>query len=198
MFKRFAPILVLVGACWLVFGINNLLDNGQLSRFGIVPRHLANLAGILWAPFLHASFKHLAANTGPLLILGGVLCGRSRAEFAVVTILGILAGGGLTWLVARNGCHIGASGLIFCYFGYLASMALFKRTLGTLALSVVCIVVYGGLLRGVLPTSTPVSWEAHVAGFVTGVALAGLATKLAGTSSSAPEVKKPEMPQPLG
>jgi membrane associated rhomboid family serine protease len=193
MLKRFTPVLVLVGICWAVFAINNVLGNGHFSRDGIVPRHLASLTGILWAPFLHASFKHLAANTFPLLMLGAILCGRSRIEFALVTLAGILVGGSLTWLLARNGCHIGASGLVFCYFGYLASLAVFKRTFGTLALSVVCVVLYGGILRGVLPTSTPVSWEAHAAGFAVGVALAWLASKVKKTPPS-PEVSKPEIP----
>ena len=172
-----------------MFVMNNVLGNSHFSRYGIVPRHVSSLSGILWAPFLHASFKHLVANTLPLLILGAILCGRSKTEFAVVTLAGILAGGGLTWLLARNGCHIGASGLIFCYFGYLASLALFKRTFGTLALSVLCVIVYGGMLRGVVPTSTPVSWKAHFGGFAAGVALAWLASKVT-KAPTAPESSK--------
>lgn len=191
MLKRFIPIIILTGICWLVFVANNVLGNDHLTQYGIVPRHLASLPGIVWAPFLHGSFKHLAANTVPLLILGGILCGRSQVEFVVITIAGILAAGGLTWLVARNGCHVGASGLIFCFFGYLASLALFRRTLGTLILSVVCIAAYGGMLKGVLPTSTPVSWEGHVAGFAAGIGLAWLASKVK-KAPETPEIKQPE------
>ena len=117
------------------------------------PRRIDGLPGMFFAPFLHASYAHLAANTLPLLILGAILCGRSRGEFVMVTVAGILLGGGLTWLFARSACHIGASGLIFCYFGYLASLAYFNRTLGTLLLSVVCLVGYGGMIRGIVPTS---------------------------------------------
>jgi len=142
VFTRFAPIIILTAVCWLVFVINNLIGGGHLSRYGIVPRHLSGVPGILWAPFLHGSFKHLAANTVPLLILGGILCARSGREFALVTIGGIVLGGGLTWLLARNASHIGASGLVFCFFGYLASLAFFRRTLGALTLSVVCVVGY--------------------------------------------------------
>ena len=135
-----------------------------------MPRQIRSLPGIIYAPFLHASYQHLAANTLPLLILGGILCGRSRGEFVVVTVAGILLGGGLTWLFARNACHIGASGLIFCYFGYLASLAYFNRTFGTLCLSVVCIVGYGGIVRGIVPTSAGISWESHLSGLVAGIA----------------------------
>ncbi len=177
VFKRFTPILVLVGLCWLMFLINNLILRGSLNHFGITPRHLASLPAILWAPFLHGSFNHLLANTIPLLILGGILCARSQSEFVMVAATGTLLGGGLTWLFARNASHIGASGLIFCFFGYLASLAYFRRTFGTLLLSAICILFYGGMLRGIVPTSTPVSWEGHIAGLVAGVALAGMNSK---------------------
>jgi len=178
VFKRFTPIIALTALCWLVFGVNNLLLDGHLTQYGIVPRQISGLWGILWTPLLHGSFAHLAANTPPLLILGAAICSRGRSEFVLITLGGILLGGGLTWLVGRNACHVGASGLIFCYFGYLASLAWFNRTVGTLLLSLVCIVAYGGIVRGLLPTSPGVSWESHVAGLVAGVALAGLTTKL--------------------
>ena len=178
MLKRFTPVLVLTAVCWLVFGADVLLWKGQLAQHGIVPRHLGGLVGILWAPFLHASFQHLAANTVPLLILGGILCGRSRSEFATVVVGGALLGGGLTWLLARNGCHIGASGLIFALFGYLASLAIFNRTLGSLLLSVVCLLAYGGMLVGVLPTRAAISWDGHAAGLVAGDFLAWFNAKV--------------------
>jgi len=162
----------------MVFAVNNLVLGGQLSQYGIVPRHLSGLPGIIWSPFLHASFRHLAANTLPLLILGGVICARSKNEFAMVAVGGILLGGFLTWLLARTASHIGASGLIFCFFGYLASLAYFKRNIPTFALSLVCIVGYGGLLRGLVPTSAAVSWEGHFAGIVSGISLAWLSSKI--------------------
>ena len=182
--KRFIPILAVAGICWLVFLLNHLFWNGHLSQFGIVPRRLGSLPGILWSPFLHATFKHLAANTVPLLILGGILCARSPGEFTLVTGLGIVLGGGLTWLFARTAVHIGASGLVFCFLGYLGSLAYFQRTFGTLLLSVVCVVGYGGMLKGLLPTSAAISWEAHVAGLLSGIAAAWLIA----------EVKRPDRP----
>jgi len=177
MLKRLAPVLALVGACWLVFAVNLLFWHGQLNQYGIVPRHLWSLPGILWAPFLHGSVQHLTANTFPLLILGGILCGRSRIEFVEVALGGIVGGGGLTWLFARPACHIGASGLVFCLFGYLASLAFFRRTIGTLLISVICIIGFWGMLRGILPTASAVSWEGHAAGLITGIAFASSAAK---------------------
>jgi membrane associated rhomboid family serine protease len=176
--KRFTPIIALTALCWLVFVVNNVLLDGRLTQYGIIPRQLSGLWGILWTPFLHGSSAHLAANTLPLLVLGAVICARSRSEFVLITLGGILLGGGLTWLLARKACHVGASGLIFCYFGYLVSLAWFNRTFGTLLLSVASILAYGGIVRGLLPTATGVSWESHVAGLVAGVALGGFVAKL--------------------
>ena len=183
MLKRFIPIILLTTICWLVFLVNNVMWGGSLDRYGIAPRQVSSLPGIIFAPFLHGSYRHLAANTLPLLILGAIICGRGRGEFVVVTVIGILLGGGLTWLFARSAHHIGASGLIFCYFGYLASLAWFNRTFGTLLLSVVCIVGYGGLVRGIVPTSSGISWESHLAGLIAGVVLAWFMAKLKRTPS---------------
>jgi membrane associated rhomboid family serine protease len=185
VFKRFAPIIALTAACWLVFVVNNLLLGGHLDQYGIIPRHLRGLPGIIWAPFLHGSFRHIAANTVPLLILGGVLCARSKSEFAMVAVAGTLLGGGLTWLFARGASHIGASGLIFCFFGYLTSLAYFRRTFGTLILSAVCLLAYGGMLKGIVPTATAISWEGHLAGLVAGIALAWLTAKVGPTRAPA-------------
>ena len=185
MVKRFIPIVLLTAVCWLVFLVNNGVWGGSFDRYGIVPRQVSSLPGIVFAPFLHGSYRHLTANTLPLLILGAILCARGKGEFVVVTAGGILLGGGMTWLFARSASHIGASGLIFCYFGYLASLAWFNRTFGTLLISVVCIVGYGGLVRGIVPTSARISWESHLAGLVAGVVLAWFMAKLNKTSSGA-------------
>jgi len=172
MIKRFIPVGVLIALCWTAFVLNNLILDGYLNRYGILPRHLGGLPGIIWSPFLHGSVGHLLANTFPLALLGAVLCLRGRNEFGIVTVAGVMLSGGLTWLIGRNAYHIGASGLIFCFFGYLASLALFERKIGTLILSLVCIVGYGGIVRGILPTSSAVSWEGHLAGFISGITLA--------------------------
>jgi membrane associated rhomboid family serine protease len=194
---RFTPVLGLTALCWLVFVVNNLILDGHLSRYGIIPRHLGSLPGIIWSPFLHGSFQHLAANTLPLLVLGGIICARGGGEFAVTTVGGIFLGGALTWLIGRNACHIGASGLIFCYFGYLASLAYFNRNIATLLLSLICILGYGGMLRGILPTSAAVSWEGHVAGLAAGILLAWFTSKLRNTTLGSPAQTTPKLPSGL-
>jgi len=170
--KRLAPVVALLALCWSVFVLNNLIWDGHLNQYGIRPRHVGSLPGIIWSPFLHVSLRHLVANSVPLALLGAILCLRGRNEFGIVTVAGIVLSGGLTWLIGRNAYHIGASGLIFCFFGYLASLAFFERKIGTLLLSIVCILGYGGIVRGILPTSSAVSWEGHLAGFISGITLA--------------------------
>jgi len=172
MLKRVIPVLALVALCWIVFLLDHSIFSHRLIQYGIRPRHLSGLPGILWCPFLHGSFQHIAANTIPLLIFGSILCLRSRSEFLGVTAAGIVLSGGLVWLLGRNAYHIGASALIFCFFGYLGSLAIFERKVGNLLLSILCIVAYGGMLRGIVPTSGAISWEGHLLGLLSGVALA--------------------------
>jgi membrane associated rhomboid family serine protease len=183
MLKRLVPILALTSLCWVVFFLNHSLFSDRLIQHGIRPRHLGGLPGIIWAPFLHGSYQHLVANTVPLLIFGSVLCLRSRSEFVGVTAAGILLCGSLVWLLGRTAYHIGASSLIFCFFGYLASLAFFERKLANLLLSVACIIAYGGMLRGVVPASGAISWEGHLVGLLSGIALAWFVSnvKKAGT-----------------
>jgi membrane associated rhomboid family serine protease len=123
MTNRLVPALALPLICWAVFLVNNVLMGGSLTGHGIIPRHTSSLPGIVWSPFLHVSLQHLIANTLPLLILGLIICARGRGEFAAAVASGILLGGGLTWLFARTACHVGASGLVFTFFGYVASLA---------------------------------------------------------------------------
>ena len=167
--KRFTPICVLVAICWIVFGVNNIILRGALNQYALEPRHLNALPGILWSPFLHENFGHIAANTLPLFLLGAMICFRSRAQFLGVTTTGIVIGGGLTWLLARDAHHLGASGLIFCYFGFLIARAFFDRSIVTFILAILCLVGFGGIIWGILPVSRAISWEGHAAGLAAGI-----------------------------
>ena len=174
--RRVYPVLAFVGLCWLVFLINNLMLGGRFSHFGIVPRTMGGLSGILLAPFLHASFHHILANTVPLLMLGSIISFRSPAAYVSITVAGTIISGTLIWLLARPGCHLGASGLVFCYFGYVMGQAWFQRTIVHILLALACGLIYGGLIWGLSPFQTGVSWEAHGAGLVAGILLARMGT----------------------
>ena len=116
--------VLILGAFVAILGILELVDllifSGGLNRFGIRPRTLAGLRGILFAPFLHGDFEHLIANIIPLITLGWFVMLREISDFFVVTLLSMLVGGLGTWLIGQPGSvHIGASGLVFGYLGFL-------------------------------------------------------------------------------
>lgn len=167
------PLLLVVAIAWLIEILDRVFFGGALNNFGIVPRQLYGLRGIIFAPWLHGSFAHLLANTVPFIMLGFLVMLRHPRDMVKITFTILLISGIGTWLVApANTVHIGASGLIFGYFAYLVVNAWYERSLPAVLISVIVIVVYGGLLAGILPTSNGVSWESHLFGFVGGIVAA--------------------------
>ena len=158
-----------LAAAWTTLGVN-VLAGGALLRFGIVPRTTGGLVGILAAPFLHANMAHLLANSVPFLIFGWLVMLRDRRHFGVVTLAAVLGSGVLSWtLGAPNTVHIGASGVVFGYFGFLLLAGWYARSVGSIAISLAVAVLWGGTLLGVLPGTPGVSWQGHLGGFVGGV-----------------------------
>lgn len=147
---------------------------GGLNQFGIFPRQIAGLRGILFAPFLHGGFGHLIANTIPFATLGWLVMLRRTRNFFVVTAVAMLVGGLGTWFFGSPGCHIGASSVIFGYLGYLISRGYFERRFFSVIFSLAVLVVYGSLLWGILPIRIGISWEGHLFGFIGGVVAARL------------------------
>lgn len=166
------PIWILIGSTvilWAIHILNFALFDGRLILQGIYPRQLDGLQGIIWAPFLHGSFSHLIANTLPLFTLGGLIMLGKASDFFIVTMISALMSGLGTWLVgAPNSVHIGASGVVFGYFGYLLLRGYFERSAFAITASVLVIIFYGGFIWGVLPTQPGVSWEGHLFGFIGG------------------------------
>ena len=167
-------LLSLLGIMWAVEILDHL-PFVHLDHFGIRPRSVAGLAGIVFAPFLHAGFTHLLANSFPFVFLGGIVLLGGRAVFWRVTIFVTLAGGLGVWLFAgRFTNHLGASGLIFGYLGFLLARGWFEKSLPWMLGAGVILVAYGGLLAGVLPGSAGISWQGHLFGFLAGVGAARL------------------------
>ncbi len=142
---------------------------GALNTYGILPRNLIGLRGILFAPFLHGNFAHLIANTIPFLTLGWFVMLRETSDFFVVTGITMLVSGLGVWLIGSSGLHIGASGVVFGYLGFLLARGYFERNIPSILLSVIVGCLYGGAIWGVLPTQPGVSWEGHLFGFIGGV-----------------------------
>ena len=167
----------MVALFWVLEVFDKLIFMGGLDSLGIHPRTLSGLGGILTAPFLHGGFGHLIGNTVPFLMLGGLIMLRDRKDWMVTTALSTLVGGAGIWLLgAANSVHIGASILVFGYFGYLVSVGWFERKFGAILLSVLVALFYGGMVWGVFPVlaGAGVSWEGHLFGALGGVLSAKL------------------------
>lgn len=147
---------------------------GGLDQYGIIPRNLIGLRGILFAPFLHGGLGHLIGNTIPFIVLGWLVMLRETKDFFVVSIISALVSGLGTWMFGSAGLHIGASGVIFGYLGYLLARGYFERSGTAIAMSLFVCALYGSLIWGILPMQQGISWEGHLFGFLGGILSAKL------------------------
>ena len=153
---------------WTVFVVNWILG-GSLLSLGIIPRTAIGLRGILFAPFLHRSLSHLVANSIPFVALGWMVMLRDERHFIPVTLAGMAGSGLMAWLLGAPGTvHIGASGVIFGYLGFLMLTGWYTRSFGSILLSVIVTLVWGSLVLGMMPGEPGISWQAHVGGFLGG------------------------------
>lgn len=159
-----------VALIWGLELVDQLLLGRRLDRLGIRPHTIAGLRGILFAPLLHGSWGHLATNTTPFVVLGWLVMLRGIREFVIVTLATWVVSGLGVWLFgARNTVHVGASGLIFGYFGFLLFRSYFEQDLISAGLSIVVAVLYGPMIWGVLPLRRGISWQGHMFGLTGGV-----------------------------
>lgn len=169
--RAFVWLLGFVALLWVIAALDHFTGL-DLHRFGVVPRDSASVLGIPLHVFVHDGFFHLLSNTGPLLVLGGLVGMRGAGTLLAVSIfITVFAGAGV-WLVGRDGVHIGASSLVFGYFGYLVARGFFERSFMSILIAVAVAVFYGGLFFGLLPLGGFVSWEGHLFGLIGGVILA--------------------------
>jgi membrane associated rhomboid family serine protease len=167
-------IAVLVAVLWAVEVVDSLLSH-RLDRWGITPRVAGELPDIFAAPFLHAGFGHLVANTVPLAVLGFLAAIRGLGRFLAVTALAVVVSGLGVWLTSPGGTvTLGASGLVFGYLGYVLLRGLVDRRASDIAIGAVVALVYGSVLWGVLPVQRGVSWQGHAFGLLGGALAAWL------------------------
>jgi len=167
--RGFALVTGLVAVMWIAEGADQIAD-GRLDAYGIEPREIDGLDGIVFAPFLHAGWDHLIGNTIPFLLLGFAIALGGAARVAAVTVIVALVGGLGTWLVApEHTVHIGASGIVFGFASYLVARGVYSRSVAQIALGVVVLAVWGTtLLRGLVPEDG-ISWQGHLFGAIGGV-----------------------------
>jgi membrane associated rhomboid family serine protease len=151
-----------------------LFSSTAASRLGVVPRQLSGLPGIVTAPFVHANVAHLAANLPPFIILGALVLRRDQPHFVEVAATIALGEGLLLWLFGRKAAHVGMSGVIFGFLGYLLAAAWYTRTTPDLLVAGGVVIFYGGMLAGIKPVRDGTSWEGHLFGLLVGLARAWL------------------------
>ena len=163
--------LSFVALIWFI----QLLNYGlglELERFGVRPRVLAGLPGILLAPLLHNGFGHLIANSAPLLVLGTVML-HLYPRSAVSVLPAVYLGPGIAvWLLGRAAVHVGASGLIYGLVSYIFVAGLIRHDRRAIAACLLVCFMYGSLVWGILPLERAVSWETHLAAALIGVLMA--------------------------
>ncbi len=177
-------VVVWLGAAMWVAEVLDALLGGSLDRFGIIPRTVEGLVGVVVSPLLHGGFGHLMANTVPFLLLGGLVAWRSGPRFVEVLATIWLISGAVVWLLAPAGTvTVGASGLIFGFLTFLVVNGVVTRHWTDILVGVGVFLIYGPLLWGAVPLLVPagVSWLAHLGGAGAGV-LAALGSTRAGQS----------------
>lgn len=171
--RRFGAPIALLAIMWAVQLADSILP-GSFSGFGIRSWDPSGLLGVVFAPLLHASWAHLIGNSAPFLVLGCLVAAEGARRFWAVTGIIAVIGGIGTWAVNTPGTlTVGASGLVFGYFGYLVARVLaLGRVAHRILYAVVALLVIGAygaaMLAGVFAAGAGVSWQGHLFGAIGG------------------------------
>ena len=177
--RKFRDALIVMGAflavIW-VLQVANWADGYRLdTEFGILPQHVSRLGEIFTAPFLHFSWQHIEGNSVPLFVLGVLAAYRSIGRFLLASLIIAVTSGMAVWLFqSSNELTVGASGLIFGYFGYVLVRGFFDRNFVDIGVGLVAGVLYWTILQVAIPGTPGVSWIGHLGGLVGGVLAAWL------------------------
>jgi len=169
----------IVAILWIVQILNAEFLAGRLNYYGGIHPHTSmGITNIFFAPFLHGSYTHLIANIVPLITLAWLIMLRGFRDFFFVSAVTIIVSGLGIWFFGSPGSiHIGASGLIFGYFGFLLLRSIFDFSILSVIFALTAGFLYSGLIWGILPSDPDVSWEAHLFGFLGGILAAQLLGK---------------------
>ncbi|PQJ22984.1 rhomboid family intramembrane serine protease [Tenacibaculum sp. SG-28] len=163
--------LCMVFVIWFVY-MFELKFSLNFNVFGILPRTIKGLRGIVFSPFIHANVTHLFNNSVPLFVLGSILFMFYNKVSFKVLVYGTLLTGLLTWFIGRESYHIGASGVVYLLFSFIFFSGVLKKHFRLIAVSLVTIFLYGGMVWYVLPIAKGISWEGHLSGFIVGTVFA--------------------------
>ncbi len=176
------PPLRLVFFMWLIYTIQfyMYIDFGV---FGILPRSLVGILGIFTAPLIHGSMAHLISNTFPVLFLGSTVYIFYDKIAPMVFIQSYFLTNVLVWAFGRPFYHIGASGLVYALAAFLIFTGIFRRNFRSIFISLIILLVYGGLVYGIFPYNDRISWESHLFGALTGLGIAFGMSRIKNVSS---------------
>lgn len=165
-------LAALVSLMWALEIVDLALDH-RLDQYGIEPRDVDGLDGVVTAPFLHVGFNHLIGNTLPFAVMGAVIAFEGPLRLVGVTVITALVSGLGTWLIAPEGTiHLGASGVVFGYATYLIARGAFNRRVVEIGIGVAVVVIWGGALLAGLEPQQGISWQGHLFGAIGGVVAA--------------------------
>ena len=179
--------LIVIASFTALLYLIELVDaamSGRLDQFGIQPRSLGGLDGVIWAPLLHHGWAHLFANTLPVLLFGFLAMSNGVGPWIAVTATVWLFSGLGVWLVGDTGTTVGASGLAFGWLAFLLVRGIFNGSFGQIVIAGLLFLYWGSTLLGVLPGNPGVSWQGHLFGAIGGI-LAAWLVSLANRTRSA-------------
>ena len=168
----FIPFLF-VFIIWFVYWVEIRFEL-NFTKSGILPRNLSGLKGVIFSPFIHSDTNHLFNNSIPLFVLLGFLIYFYRSVYLKVLLLGGILSGFVTWIIAREAYHIGASGIVYLLFSFVFFSGIIKKQFQLVAVSLIVIFLYGSMVWYVFPIKEGVSWEGHLSGFLVGLLLSFL------------------------
>ena len=141
-------------------------------EYGVLPRDISGIKGVLLSPFIHKDFKHLINNTFPIIVLGSLLSYFYKNNYKSIFPMLYIVSGILLWGIGRTSFHIGASGIIYALASFIFFSGLISKNKNLAALSLIVIFVYGSLFWGLFPIQLEMSWEGHLSGFLSGLIFA--------------------------
>jgi membrane associated rhomboid family serine protease len=169
--QEYTPFLCEIIIFALIVNVLNWFSGSYLFLFGLRPRKIFGLIGIIFSPVLHGNFNHFFFNSIPFFALSLVLLGISKSLYIFTTFAVNLLECLLVWAFGRDRIHIGASGLVSGYFGFVLGLAYFQPTVVTIILAFIMLYYFGAILLGLFPSDDHTSWESHLSGFVAGIFL---------------------------
>jgi membrane associated rhomboid family serine protease len=158
-----------VSASMIAVHVVNMFTGGYLNSFGIEPREIGSAYTIATAPWLHADLGHLGSNLAAFVVLGSLVLLQGLRYFVKASAVIIILGGALVWLLGRDSTHIGSSGWIFGLWSLVIALAWFDRSPRNIAIALAIVFFYGGMVFGVLPTASYISFESHLFGAIAGI-----------------------------